>query len=174
MKRAFLVMGEANSGNRMMRKAFMAAGCYGDTVKGIQIADLQRGNLPDTIVIARSGPNGEHIPDFIALAQACIDAGYTVTPVMIWRKSDFALAGHCQHYGLTHQQALHYRETITFLAYELACWLKTPLVVVPYEPFVTSKEIRDLFFRQFGLNPPAMEFYNANEKYLLTNPPLAY
>lgn len=151
MGRAFLIMGEANSGNRMMRKAFMAAGCYGDTAKCIQIEDLKRGGLPDVIVLARSGPNGHRVPDFKELAQACLDAGYAVTPVLIYRKSDFALAGHCQNYDLTRDQARHYRDTVTFLAYELGAWLGVPLVVIPYEPFVESEEVRRFLFAQLGL-----------------------
>lgn len=172
-KQAFIILGQANSGCRMMRKAFIAAGCYGDTVKGIQVKDLRRGGLPDKIVLARSGPN-EGGTDFLELAQICMDAGYHVTPILIYRKTDFALAGHCQHYGLTLEEAREYRETMTYLAYELAAWLGVTLVVVPYEPFVTSASVRRLLFWQLGLQEPAMDFFNANEKYELDGPPLPY
>lgn len=174
MKRAFLVIGEANSGCRMMRKAFIAAGCYGDPVNGIQIADLKRGGRSDTIVIARSVPNGKRVPNFKKLAQACLDAGYAVTPVLVYRKTDFALAGHCTQYGLTHKQARKYRDVATYRAYKLAAWLGVPLVVVPYEPFVTSAKVRAFLFASLGLDTPDMEFFNANEKYELEGTPLPY
>lgn len=157
-----------------MRLAFMSAGCYGDPVHGIQIADLQRGGLPDRIVLARSGPNGHKVPDFKELAYALLTAGYRVTPVMVYRKSDFALAGHAKHYRLTHEEARSYRDTVTYLAYELSAWLGETLVVIPYEPFVTDGWMRHFLFTQLGLSTPTMTFFNANEKYHLEGPPLPY
>lgn len=167
-------MSQANSGTRMMRKAFMAAGCHGDTVKGIQLEDVRSGSLPDRIVMARSGPNGQYVPDFKELAQACLDAGYHVTPVLVYRKTDFALAGHARHYGLTPEQALEYRNVVTHLAYEVSAWLGVPLVVIPYEPFVANAQVRTFLFESLGLHAPAMDFRNENEKYELAGPPLPY
>lgn len=172
-RRAFLVVGEANSGNRMMRRAFMAAGCHGDTERCIHVEDLQAGGLPDRIVLVRSGPNEDGF-DFKILAGHCQAAGYAVTPVLIYRKTDFALAGHRQHYGLTHRQAVRQRNEVTRLMYELAAWLRTPLVVIPYEPFVGDRSVRRALFRSLGLREPAMEFYNANEGYRLAGPPLPF
>lgn len=152
----------------------MAAGCHGDTVKGIQYEDVRRGGLPDQIVLARSGPN-EGGTDFKTLAAALIEAGYDVIPVLVYRKTDFALAGHCRHYGLTPDEALKYRNKVTYLAYELGAWLGVPLTVIPYEPFVTNASVRRFLFWSLGLQEPAsMSFHNANEKYELTDPPLPY
>ena len=156
-----------------MRKAFMAAGCHGDTVKGIQYENVRRGGLPDCIVLARSGPNEGGV-DFKTLAAALIQTGYEITPVLIYRKTDFALAGHCQHYKLTHKQALKYRNKVTYLAYELGAWLGVPLVVIPYEPFVTDASVRRFLFWSLGLSEPKMDFFNANEKYELEGPPFSY
>lgn len=173
MKRAFLIVGAENSGNRMMRKAFMAAGCHGNPENGLDVWDLKQ-PLPPRIVLARSVPNGDVIPDVKGLARACELAGYAVVPVHIYRKTEFAIEGQVKGYQRTPERALEYRHLATLIAYELAAWLGTPLVVVPYEPFVMSCHVRVHLFASLGLTAPAIDTFNANEKYQLDGPPLPY
>lgn len=172
-KRAFLIIGQANSGNRLLRRAFMAAGCYSNTERGIKAADLWRGDLPDKIVIARSGVGEE---DFEAMVRACHATGYLVTVVLPYRKTDFAIEGQVLHYPVTREEARKQREEVVHLTYRLAAQLETPLVVIPYEPFVTSARVRKDLFESLGLANPEMKFFNANEgkQYRLKGPPLPY
>lgn len=149
----------------------MAAGCYSDTVRGIHAADLWRGGLPSKIVIARSGAGEE---DFEALVRACHATGYSVTMVLPYRKTDFAIEGQVLHYPVTREEAREQRDEVVHLTYRLAAQLGTPLVVIPYEPFVTSDQVRRDLFESLGLAAPEMKFFNANEKYHLTEPPLPY
>lgn len=156
----------------MLRKALMAAGCHGDPDRGIDEKTLQKKRLPRRIVLARSIPNGLEIPNLKGLARSCELAGYEVTPILVYRKTEYAIAGQVRGYDRSWELAQEYRELATQLAYELAAWLGTVLVVVPYEPFVTNRLVRIALFTQLGLTAPAMDFFNANEKYELEGSPI--
>jgi hypothetical protein len=165
-KRAYFVLGPENSGTRFFRRCLCSAGCYGDPDAGESTDDLCFRDKPSKLALARSVPNGLLVPDVLAIAGLLKAAGYRVTPILISRRSDFVVAGQLKNYeGRTFEAA---RQTILVaakLAYELASWLKTTLVVVPYGLFVTVPEVRGHLFAQLGLPPPTVEVVNANEKY---------
>jgi len=173
-KRAFLVIGAENSGNRMMRKCLCTAGCWGDPDREEFTDDLNFEGLPEQIAVARSVPHGEFVPDVKAIARLMQLAGYQVVPILVYRKTDFAVAGQVKVYQRSPEEARRYIEVAARLAYECALWLKTVLVVVPYELFVTSAWVRDHLFLQLGLPPTTHELFNANEKYELEGSPLPY
>lgn len=171
-KRFFLVTGVENSGNRMFRDSLCSAGCYGDPIQDFPDSDFH--NLPPQVALVRSVPHGDTVPDLKAVARVAQLAGYEVTPLYIYRKTEFSLAGQMRVYERSESVAAHYRKLASVLAYELAAWLGKPLIVVPYEPFVTDARIRAALFATLGFAAPTLEFFNANTKYKLKRAPLPY
>ena len=165
-KHAYLVIGAESSGNRMMVKALVSAGCYGDGDVEQRLDDLDFSNTPDRIAMLRSVPHGDDIPDLRGLAKLLIEAGYQVHPILMYRKTDFVVASQkAGGHGMRDDEVWEHIQMAHHLAHDLACCLGEKLLTVVYETFVTMPQIRRWVFYQLGLPEPAMEFENANIKY---------
>jgi hypothetical protein len=169
MKRVYFVLGLANSGNRMMRLALCASGCYGNPhhqeLLGEEPQDLQPHTWPDKVVFARSIPNGDIIPDLFALAQPMLAAGYQITPIHVYRKTEFAIQGHLDAGYASDPQTAQARINLAAeMIHELGAALQTPVVTVIYELLVRLPRYREHLFAQLGLPPTPYPFYNANEQ----------
>lgn len=177
MKRAFFVLGPENGGTKMLTGAFLDWGCYGSAEHHQPWDDFSFPPAEHDIVFRRSIPHGGNPVDLWRVAKELKDCGYEVVPVYIHRKTDFVVAGQLrtdrEEEGKVQapysRDAFEAWEHITGgleMCYEFAArCLKTPLIVVPYENFVTEGVVRHDFFRCFGLErvKSEMEFYNANE-----------
>lgn len=172
-KIVYWVSAPENSGNRMMRRCFCSAGCYGDPDRkewfGDGPDDLDFAELPNRLVFARSVPNGDHVVDPYPIAVRMLICGYRIVPVIVYRKTEFAIEGQVRNYeGRTPEAALQYIRICVEMMHQFAAYLRTPLVVVPYEPFILWPAMRKALFASLGLPPPTIEFYNANEAYDLS------
>lgn len=183
MKRVYFVLGLANSGNRMMVRALSASGCYGNPHKGEFLgeapSDLQPHTWPERVVFARSVPNGEIIPDLDAFAAPMLTAGYHITPIHMYRKTEFAVQGHLDAgYAPDVETVLQRIDLTAKMIHRLAATLRNPVVTVIYELLVRLPEYRDALFAELDLPPTPFRFHNANEneeKYrLLLNNPYTY
>jgi len=169
-KRVYFVLGLANSGNRMMVQALCASGCYGNPLPphsellGESPTDLQPHTWPDRVVFARSIPNGTIIPDPLAFAAPMLEAGFHITPIHMYRKTEFAIAGHLQAGYASHPEvALDRIDLTAHLIHELGAAIHTPVITVIYELLVRLPRYRSLLFSQLDLPPTPYEFFNANE-----------
>lgn len=179
-KRAFFVLSLENSGTRMTVQALCHSGCWGNPNNG------ELWNEPDPtfeaipgdpplIAFPRSVLHGGVMPDPFVYAQRMLNVGFKVFPVHVYRKTEFAIAGHLNgKYASSHQEAKDRIDLTARLIHELGATLRQPVMTVIYEQFVANKPYRDALFAQFGLPPTTYPMFNANEKYVLSAPPLPY
>ncbi len=116
------------------------------------------------------------MPQPFKYGQRMLEAGFTrIVPVHVYRKTDFAVAGHLKgRYADSVEEARERIDLTARLAHELGAWLKQPVMTLIYEQFVTNQPYRDALFAQFGLPPTTYTFRNANEGYNLTHPPYPF
>lgn len=158
----FFILGSEGSGTRMLTQAFIRVGCYGDS--GHQQKLDHEIPKKDKIVWRRSVPHGKEWVNYEFYYNKLIKT-YKVYPILIFRDKDYTvfsqLKGKVDSGATARTNIL---KAIEHIYNEVA---KTDAVpyVISYEAFTTSKLVRKLFFRQFGLPEPEMEFYNANCRY---------
>ena len=182
MKTVYWVTGAENSGNRVLVQSLCSAGCYGNSPRGemheyLLDDTLEFEGLPDRLAYMRSVPHGGRVPKPKLIATRMQRAGYTIKPILVIRKTEFAIEGQVLTYGRTREQAQQYVALAVTIMYDFALWLGELLTVVSYELFVEIPEVRRDLFAQLGLPPPTFEPFNANdqEKYQhLVGPPLTF
>lgn len=141
MTNAYLVLGAESSGNRLMTRVLIAAGCAG--VAGAQQA-LDDAIPPadgTPIVWLRSVPHGRVFPDIAAHIHLLDAAGYCVRCVVMHR--DFHAQTHSQ-VAARHVQTLEQAQMHVRLAYqriyaalsETKCWY----VALNYEALVQNPD----------------------------------
>jgi hypothetical protein len=165
-KQAFFIIGPESSGTRMLTKAFLSLGMYGDGGHGQRLDKQGFAGGHRRIAFRRSVPHGKKMPKIAELVRKMEKAGYTVRPVVIVRDKDMCAQSQVKNH---HQKAVEdaresIKKAVEHIYRELAQVGKSPNVVY-YEPFVKFKRVRRAFFRRFKLPHPKMDFYNANEKY---------
>lgn len=171
MRRAFLVCGAENAGNKMVTAALVSAGVWGDDGDLQAMDDLDFTGRPDRIVLRRSVPHGVEIPDLLSITRRMRRAGYRVTVLFVVRKSDYLVSGQMRvGYAKTPEHARQNWERAATLAYRLSAHLQQPLVVVPYELFVELPAVRADLFASLGLPPPTCPVWNANASDLYSTP----
>jgi len=161
MRKAFFVIGAESSGTRMLTKAFISIGCYGDGGH-YQKLDMQNfEDTPDLIVFRRSLPHAHKWPAVKQIAKKMKRAGYEVKIIGVMRDARIVVASQLrnQQHARTEQEALQNigraNKIITASAH----------MVVEYENFVTDKLYREVVFADLGLEHPSMYFFNGNAKY---------
>jgi len=87
--KAYLVIGPESSGTRVLTKALIAAGCYGQSGHG-QAMDGPNwlgafDDCPETIVFRRSVPHAGMCPDISDLVKRMQQCGYVVTILVVVR-----------------------------------------------------------------------------------------
>lgn len=166
MKKAFFVIGPESSGTRMMTQAFIACGAYGDGGHKQKLDSEGFGSGRKLIVLRRSVPHGMVMPKIAKLIQKMHKQGYQTIPVVILRDKDKCAASQVKnHHAKNIQEAKDgIKQAIGHIYHQLANF-QSPVHVIHYEPFVKVRKVREGFFKRFGFEHPAMEFYNANIKY---------
>ena len=164
MGTAIFIVGPESSGTRMLTEAFINVGCYGDSEINQRMDDYNF--TENLIVFRRSLPHGGNWPDIASIVKNMKD--YRVIPILILRDKEITIksqlrAGHV----LTEEESRHNIEFAIPYAYRhFAAVGLIPLVII-YEAFVESKDLRRLFFTSLALMEPKMEFRNENFKYKL-------
>lgn len=164
-RRAFFVVGPESSGTRMLTRAFMSIGFFGDDGHDQAFDSLDFKNCEHNwIVFRRSVPHNGEWPHLDALRQAMVIGGYNVTPVAIFRDPEVTArsqvkANHCNAIEQARLNVLSARNLIfAYLGIH-------NLIMVDYEQFGHDK-YRAHIFEQMGLPCPSGHFSNSNEKYL--------
>lgn len=160
----------------MLTAAFIAAGCKGSAGHR-QAWDTEPFPEPQgDIVFRRSLPHGGEWPDLHEIADRLQESGYEVVPLFAYRKTDYLVAHQLrmdrEHEGEVVAPYASDRADVKSqfklalaMAYGLSSYLTQPLILVPYEPFVSVAIVRDMLFDSLGLRcPDGMDFYNANER----------
>jgi hypothetical protein len=162
----YFVMGPESSGTRMMGKAFVQLGIYGDSDHKQRLDDLDFVDRPDRIAFRRSFPHGPEWPDVAGLVATMRAAGYRVVPVVTLRQREYCAEsqvriGHSKNMAAARAKI---DRAVEHIWTGLARAGLVP-VVVAYEPFVRSPEVRRVFFQSLGLDVPTMEWRDGNRKY---------
>jgi hypothetical protein len=165
-RRAFYVIGPESSGTRMLAKAFIRSGVFGDASHTQRMDFLDFAGRPDEIMFRNSIPHAHvmmPIADITKKMEAC---GYEVVHVLIDRDDKYLLLskvkrGHRPDIEVAKEnlplERAHIEEQIKELGVEP--------IRVKYEDFVGSAELRRELFESLSLPEPNMYFFNANETY---------
>lgn len=171
-KRAFFVIGPESSGTRMMTQAFIACGAYGSPGHSQKLDKEGFDGGHNLIVIRRSVPHGHNMPRITKLINDMQGYGYSVVPIIILRDKDKCAASQVKRgHAKTLQEAKDSIKKAVYHIYEHMANFKGYYHVMYYEPFVTSKKVREKFFGRFGFSHPDMlahgfeDFHNANLKH---------
>jgi hypothetical protein len=161
MKRAYFVLGVESAGTRMLTRAFISAGCYGDGDHGQRLDNPDFNNLPDKIVFRRSIPHAGGVPDVGGWVERFIKHGYKVEIIKVRRNET------CNIESLMRQGHAGNR-SIARAKYGAGNKLMDKLVgtEIIYRRFVTDDQYRREQFKNLGLPEPEMEFYDGDAKYL--------
>lgn len=165
MRRAFFVLGPESSGTRMLTKALMECGAYGDSSHEQRLDTLDFDEAPDLIVFRRSVPHAGIWPPIRGLIRKMEKAGYDVTPIVIVRNPHYtALSQVRVMHSPSYEVA---RERIQVAGAQIGWDLGNDpdALFVQYEQLVEDEDYRAEFFEEIGLEEPDMEFYNGNLKY---------
>jgi hypothetical protein len=162
---AFFILGSEGSGTRMLTRAFVTLGAFGDYTHRQRLDNLDFGCARGHIVLRRTIPHDLEMPPIARLVTLMEAAGFErVVPILIVRDKDATARSQVkQHWVYTEDEAKADIAIAIEQAYlELASVGMLPMVV-HYEPFVKSADVRRLFFNSFGLPEPAgMEFVDAS------------
>lgn len=166
MKQAVFILGPESSGTRMLTQAFIHLGFYGDAGHKQRLDAQPFSETPNKIVFRRSLPHGKTFPKVAASCLAMLDAGYAVTPVLIVRDKDITAESQVRNGWVASIERAYeqIRHSVDHVYLELA-EVKLFPVVLHYEPFVLHAQVRELFFAEFDLDVPQMEFVDGNAKY---------
>lgn len=163
MKRAFYVLGPESSGTRMLTKAFISVGVYGDSEHEQSMDNLNFYVTPDTIVYRNSVPHDGYMPPIKFICEQMKLAEYDVVVIVIDREDRFLELSQAKRF---HQPNADYaRRNIARARDYISEQLETAPVLVQYEDFVCDPNYRKSIFAGLGLPEPDMQFYNANEAY---------
>lgn len=168
MKIAYFVIGPESSGTRMLTKAFISAGCFGDSSIDQRMDDM---NFSESLIVfRRSLPHGGVWPHITHIVDVMRQSGYRVHPVMIIRDKTCTIKSQIKNQHVTTE--IEAMDNIRFgieYAYRHLSSIGLNPVVVLYEIFVKYPESRELFFKSLGLMAPLMEFHDGNLKYNVHN-----
>jgi len=177
VKIAYFVMGPESSGNRMMTKAIESAHDFGDGGYNLPLSrydwkekwkDLSK--APERITFVRSIPTGSRPnKEWFPIAEECMkmeSSGYRILPIVLHRDIRYTVLSQLKHgHVLSHKEgAGNISQAYEHIFDQLSVIHLFP-IVVKYERFVTSEVYRKILFENIGLEPPQMEFFNANEQY---------
>ncbi len=166
MKKAFFIIGPESSGTRMLTRAFIALGAYGSGGH-LQVLDQEgfKGGH-EVIVFRRSVPHGKFMPNIVRLIGRMSKNDYEIIPILIVRDKDSCAASQVKnkHAKSLTEARKSIEEAVAHVYEQLASSGYHP-VVIHYDQLVTSRSVREAFFKSLGYDHPDMEFYDGNEKY---------
>lgn len=162
-KRAILVLGSESSGTRMMTKAIVRSGFWGQAEHSQLMDNLEFNGRADNIVFRRSLPHSHHWPDINNIIARMEGAGYDVIVVCMHRKPEFTAQSQVVQGHVGNLEEAH--ANIAEAEYRMET-IKNALHI-QYEEFVTNDVYRNHVYHILSLpEKPDMVFYNANEKYI--------
>ena len=165
MKRAFFVIGAESSGTRVLTRAFISAGCWGNGGHVQRLDARPKFDVfPDLIVFRRSLPHFHGASrwfDVGEIQENIKNAGYELTTVAIMR--DPAITALSQTRDNQHADTLKEAEANIEKATRIIGLFADEFI--HYHTFVTDAWYRKEKFDGFGLPEPDMEFYDGNWKY---------
>ena len=166
VKRAYLVTGPESSGTRLMTRALIAAGCFGDAGHEQRLD----GGIPDgtsPIVWRRSVPHKQRYPDLTRLVERLRTHEYVVQAVVTTRdwhamlRSQVAL-GHTPDIG----KARHRTRRAYLHIFKHLDALGVPYIVASYESLVQRpRRALAAIAGELGLPAPVVDVYDGNEKW---------
>jgi hypothetical protein len=159
-------MGPASSGTRMLTEAFINVGCFGDKGHEQRLDKIDLKGAPDLIVWRRSVPHGIEWVNLKSYYDKLKVYHYELKPIMIFRDKYFTVLSQMRKsYVHSGEEAhLNIMRAINHIYNQLAKIELLPFAI-SYESFIDNAKIRKLFFRQFDLPEPVMDFYDGNKKY---------
>lgn len=164
MKRCFLIVGAESSGNRLLGKLLVNAGCFGDDRMDGPFS--QRLPCDEALaVVIRSYPHGDEWPDIVAIYTELRAKGYQVMVLVAIRDWHCTLQSqiHSQHHPKELALAnirRAYGEIFTGLA-TINCWH----TVISYEALVSTPQAQTVLLHRLGLEGEPIETYNGNDKH---------
>lgn len=164
VKRAFYVIGPESSGTRMMAKAFIRAGVFGDASHLQALDDMDFDRMPNDIMYRNSVPHGGWMLPIDEITDKMVSCGYKVIHIIIDREDRYlelsqVKRGHQIDIESAKENIAKAREHIA----EQMVGVQPALV--QYGNFVSSAEVRRKFFEAYSLPEPDMYFFNANDTY---------
>ena len=165
-RQAFYIIGPESSGTRMLTKAFINVGCFGDGSHVQRMDHMNFANMPDVIVYRNSVPHATVTPPIAQLYRRMGECGYTVFLIIIDREDYYMELSQVKRW---HQEDVDSARESIALAREYIAKQVEELgiqpILVQYENFVGSAEVRRKFFEAHSLPEPNMYFWNANDTY---------
>ena len=166
MKRVFYIIGPESSGTRMLAKAFIRSGVFGDSSHTQRMDFLNFAGYPDDIMFRNSIPHAHVMMPIAEITGIMEGFGYNVYHVLIDREDYYMELSQVKR---GHQPSVESaRESIALARKHIASQideLRVHPALVQYEQFVGKAAERRVLFESYSLPEPDMYFYNANETY---------
>lgn len=164
MKRCYLVVGAESSGNRLLGKLLVSAGCTGDDrMDGPFSASLP--THEDPAVVIRSYPHGNEWPDLSDIYRALRNRGYQVRVIVAVRDRHCTVMSQVksQHHPAELAQTNVQRAYLDIFQQlgAINCWY----VIVPFESLVLHGEASSALLETLGLTPATVEIRDENGKH---------
>lgn len=139
-KRAYLVVGPESSGNRLMTRLLVAAGCQGEG-DHVQRWDTHPPVSEEPIVWLRSVPHARQTPDIVAMVRRLWARGYKVKVVVMLRDWHSTLASQVRmgHVKSKDQGQRHIRDAYVWIFSQVA-EASVPFYVVSFEALVARPD----------------------------------
>jgi len=163
---AVVVLGPEASGTRMMTEFCIRGGYFGDSGHGQRLDNLKFASAPDRIVFRRSLPHGRKWPNLLDIHSRLEKAIFTFRDPRFMILSQLR-AGHISEAKQGYDNILRALND----SWEAFQVLDVEPLIVVYEQWVESEELRDVAAAVLGVEAPEMEFYNANDKYIVSSVP---
>lgn len=165
-KKAIIVTGPESSGTKMMCNVFAANGYIWAHLGKNGTDSLDFSRFEENIVLHRSVPHGGRMPDLKLITSEMERAGYQVTTIVMIRNSYFTARSQIRnnHVDSFDESFANIEDAIIYIFNQVENYR-----VVKYEAFVGDAGIRQLFYDEFGLVEPSIQFYNANEEYVMSS-----
>jgi len=164
---AVVVLGPEASGTRMITEFCIRAGFFGDSGHGQRLDHLKFDAAPDRIVFRRSLPHAGAWPDLLDIHSRLEKANYTnIHYIFVFRDPRYNVLAQLR-VGHVREAKQGYENILRALndSWEAFQILDVEPLVVVYEQWVESEELRDVIAAVLGVETPEMDFYNANDKY---------
>lgn len=166
-KRAFFVVGPENSGTRLLTRALIGSGCFGDYGHHQRMDDLNFQRQATCIAFRRSVPHSSRWPDVEHVIQRMKRAGYEVVVLVTTREVQAMARSQvvAQHAHSLLNAYEHIERAYYHIFAALGDLHGTGLFVVPYEATVLHPQSLADLLSSLGLTPSIPEIYNGNEKH---------
>ena len=150
----------------MLAKAFIRAGVFGDASHLQALDDMDFNSMPDDIMYRNSVPHGGWMLPIEEITRRIKGFDYKVIHIVIDREDKYLLLSKVKRLHQPDAETARERLPIEreHIAEQMNAMGVQP-VLVQYETFVGSAEVRRKFFEAYSLPEPDMYFFNANDAY---------